>query len=56
MGLYYCAYYLGGTAGAWVCALTYRGWQWHGVILTLLSVQAIALFIIIRYIRRRPAR
>lgn len=53
MGLYYCCYYLGGTVGSWVCALTYRSWHWHGVVLTLLAVQSIALLIIITLIWRR---
>lgn len=44
-GLYYMAYYGGGTAGAWLCGLayTYRGWA--GVAAVLLCVQAAALLI-----------
>ncbi len=44
-GLYYMAYYSGGTIGAWLCGLAYAGYGWHGVIVALLAVQALALLI-----------
>ncbi len=39
------AYYSGGTIGAWLCGLAYAGYGWHGVIVALLAVQALALLI-----------
>lgn len=53
MGLYYCAYYLGGSFGSWLCAIAFERAQWLGVTLTLLAVQAIGLLIINRFIRTR---
>ncbi|OSI07055.1 integral membrane protein [Neisseria animaloris] len=44
-GLYYMAYYGGGTFGAWLCGLAYRQSGWHGVVWVLLGVQALALLI-----------
>ncbi|MCF7529764.1 MFS transporter [Neisseria lisongii] len=44
-GLYYMAYYSGGTIGAWLCGLAYAAGQWTAVICVLLSVQTAALLI-----------
>ncbi|MCS4532731.1 MFS transporter [Neisseria montereyensis] len=44
-GLYYMAYYGGGTLGSWLCGLAYTGNGWQGVVWVLLGVQAAALFI-----------
>ena len=44
-GLYYMAYYTGGTIGAWVCGLAYKSGGWHGVVAALLAVQMLALLI-----------
>ena len=44
-GLYYMAYYTGGTFGAWLCGLAYAGKGWHGVVAALLAVQVLALLI-----------
>lgn len=44
-GLYYMAYYSGGTIGAWLCGLAYRGGEWGGVVSALLVVQFVALWI-----------
>ncbi|OSI09695.1 MFS transporter [Neisseria zoodegmatis] len=47
-GLYYMAYYGGGTLGAWLCGLAYRHYGWPGVAGVLLSVQAFALLITVK--------
>lgn len=47
-GLYYMAYYGGGTVGAWLCGLAYTHYAWPGVTGVLLSVQASALLITIK--------
>ncbi|MFV2029251.1 MFS transporter [Neisseria sp. S1] len=44
-GLYYMAYYSGGTVGAWLCGLAYRYSGWHGVVAALFTVQVLALLI-----------
>lgn len=44
-GLYYMAYYSGGTFGAWLCGLAYRSGGWSGVVCALLAVQVLALLI-----------
>ena len=44
-GLYYMAYYTGGTFGAWLCGLAYAAKGWHGVVAALLAVQVLALLI-----------
>ena len=44
-GLYYMAYYTGGTIGAWLCGLAYKSGGWHGVVAALLAVQMLALLI-----------
>lgn len=44
-GLYYMAYYSGGTIGAWLCGLAYRYGGWHGVVAALFAVQVLALLI-----------
>lgn len=45
-GLYYMAYYSGGTIGAWLCGLAYRYGDWHGVVAALFAVQVLALLIV----------
>ena len=44
-GLYYMAYYTGGTIGDWLCGLAYKSGGWHGVVAALLAVQLLALLI-----------
>lgn len=44
-GLYYMAYYGGGTIGAWICGLAYAHSGWQGVVWVLLGVQTAALLI-----------
>ncbi|MDO5059752.1 MAG: MFS transporter [Neisseria sp.] len=44
-GLYYMAYYGGGTVGAWLCGVAYAYGEWRSVSLVLLLVQAAALWI-----------
>lgn len=42
-GLYYMAYYSGGTFGSWVCGLAYAAEGWRGVVWLLTGVQLLAL-------------
>lgn len=42
-GLYYMAYYSGGTVGAWACGLAYAHSAWPAVVGALLAVQVLAL-------------
>ena len=44
-GLYYMAYYIGGSIGAWACGLAYVQGNWLYTVSTLLAVQVIALLI-----------
>lgn len=44
-GIYYSGYYAGGFIGAWVCAISYSLGQWLGTVITLLTVQCLALSI-----------
>lgn len=44
-GLYYLAYYSGGTFGAWLCGLAYRYNGWLGVVWVLVCVQFLALLV-----------
>ncbi|GAA0321998.1 MFS transporter [Psychrobacter aestuarii] len=44
-GLYYMAYYAGGTVGAWACGLAYAAGSWRGTVILLLIVQTLALLI-----------
>ncbi len=46
-GLYYMAYYSGGTLGAWLCGYAYVAAGWHGVVWVLLVVQVLAVLIAI---------
>lgn len=55
-GLYYLAYYMGGTVGAWLCALSFRHAQWLGVVVALLLAQSMALFIVFLIIGRNQSR
>lgn len=52
-GLYYMSYYLGGTVGSWICALSYKHGKWLAVVTTLLILQIIAISIIVRFISRQ---
>lgn len=47
-GLYYMAYYGGGTLGAWLCGLAYAQGQWPAVAAALLTVQAAALLVAVK--------
>ncbi len=47
-GLYYMAYYSGGTLGAWLCGYAYVAAGWHGVVWVLLVVQVLAVLIAIK--------
>lgn len=53
IGLYYMSYYLGGTVGSWICALSYQYHKWSAVIITLLIIQTIALTIIAIFIAKK---
>ena len=44
-GLYYMAYYIGGSVGAWACGLAYTHGKWGLTVLSLVGVQLIALLI-----------
>ena len=44
-GLYYMAYYAGGTLGAWVCGLAYAQGDWLWTVWVLLGLQVLALLI-----------
>ncbi|WP_367104371.1 MFS transporter [uncultured Psychrobacter sp.] len=44
-GLYYMAYYAGGTMGAWLCGLAYARGQWMSTVWLLLFMQVLALLI-----------
>ncbi|WP_274584331.1 MFS transporter [Neisseria leonii] len=51
-GLYYAAYYGGGTLGAWLCGLAYAYGRWQTVVLMLLAVQAAALAVAAKGMRK----
>lgn len=44
-GLYYMAYYAGGTLGAWICGISYARGQWSLTVWLLLFVQVLALLV-----------
>ena len=44
-GLYYMAYYIGGSIGAWACGLAYAHGKWSYTVYTLLAIQMVALLI-----------
>lgn len=44
-GLYYMAYYTGGTLGAWLCGIAYARGQWSLTVWLLLFVQVLALLV-----------
>ncbi|ELA08363.1 major facilitator superfamily transporter [Moraxella macacae 0408225] len=46
-GLYYLCYYLGGTAGAWLCGLAYTYGKWTTTVWFLLTMQGLALLMAI---------
>lgn len=49
-GLYYTAYYLGGTIGAWICGYAYRWGEWLGVTMVIFTIQFMALALVKRKI------
>ena len=44
-GLYYMAYYAGGTMGAWLCGMAYARGQWSLTVWLLLFLQILALLV-----------
>lgn len=44
-GLYYMAYYAGGTMGAWVCGIAYAKGEWPLTVWLLLFIQVLALLV-----------
>ncbi len=44
-GLYYMAYYAGGTMGAWICGIAYARGEWQLTVWLLLFVQILALLV-----------
>ncbi|QMT31616.1 MFS transporter [Alysiella filiformis] len=42
-GLYYMAYYGGGTVGAWLCGWAYQYGSWQAVVATLLGIQLLGM-------------
>ena len=54
-GLYYMAYYGGGTLGAWCCGVAYAEYAWQGVVVALLLVQVMAWLIVLKGMRRDKA-
>lgn len=44
-GLYYMAYYAGGTMGAWLCGIVYARGEWQLTVWLLLFVQVLALLV-----------
>ncbi len=44
-GIYYMAYYSGGTIGAWLCGLAYTQGKWSMTVWLLLFVQVLALLV-----------
>ncbi len=44
-GIYYMAYYAGGTMGAWLCGLAYARGDWSLTVWLLLLVQVLALLV-----------
>lgn len=44
-GLYYMAYYAGGTMGAWLCGIAYARGEWSLTVWLLLFVQVLALLV-----------
>lgn len=45
-GLYYMAYYTGGSIGAWACGLVYTHGAWPATVALLLAVQGLGLVIV----------
>lgn len=52
-GIYYMSYYGGGFIGAWICALVYARGQWDWTVMAILLLQAIALMIVLIFMRGR---
>lgn len=44
-GLYYTAYYLGGTVGAWLSGYAYRLGEWGAVVGLIIGIQCLAIMI-----------
>ena len=55
-GLYYMAYYGGGTLGAWLCGMAYAHAAWQGVVWMLLVIQGLAGFIVLKGMAKPPAQ
>lgn len=53
-GLYYMSYYIGGSVGAWLCALSYVHGKWPMTVATLVIIQIIALSIAIFGMIKKP--
>lgn len=53
-GLYYMAYYIGGSIGAWACGLAYANGKWPYTVYTLLAVQMVALLIAFFGLIKKP--
>lgn len=53
-GIYYTAYYAGGSAGAWLCGFAYKAGGWGGTVALLSAVQAAAILIAAVLMRGRP--
>ncbi len=52
-GIYYMSYYAGGAVGAWGAGLAFEGWGWHGSVLSITAVQALAASIVAMVWRKR---
>lgn len=45
-GLYYMAYYAGGSLGAWACAMAFSQFDWTGVVVLIMGVQLMGVAIV----------
>ena len=46
-GIYYMSYYAGGAVGTWGAGLAFEGWGWHGPVVTIALVQALAAVMVV---------
>ena len=46
-GIYYMSYYAGGAVGTWGAGLAFEGWGWHGSVVTIALVQALAAVMVV---------
>lgn len=51
-GLYYMAYYAGGSLGAWACAIAFSHFDWSGVVALIIGVQILAVIIVWWFMKR----